>query len=77
MPGTGGYLVYAWSSYIPYSTDPKFKVNGAHSTAFSNIKTGWNFTNHWGVTSSYEVWISNTAQNSQLDVEIKFGPSTI
>jgi hypothetical protein len=77
MPGNGGYLVYAWSSYIPYATEPKFKVNGVKSTAFSNIKTGWNFVNYWGLTSSYEVWISNTVQNSQLDVEIKFGPSAV
>jgi hypothetical protein len=74
--GSGGYLVYAWSSHIPYATVPKFKVNGVRSTAFSNIKNGWNFVNVYGVTSSYEVWISNTTQYSQLDVEIKFGPST-
>lgn len=66
------YLVFAWSSYIPFATTPRFYVNGVRSTAFSNIKTGWDFVNTYGATSSYEVWISNTPQYSQLEVEIKF-----
>lgn len=68
----GNYLVLAWSSYIPFATTPRFYVNGVRNTGFSNIKTGWDFVNIYGVTSSYEVWISNTPQYSQLEVELKF-----
>jgi len=71
----GNYLVFAWSSFIPYATTPRFYVNGVRSTAFSNIKTGWNFTNVYGVTSTYEVWISNTPQYSELEIDLKFVPN--
>ena len=77
MSAEGKYLVFAWSSYIPYATEPKFKVNGVRNTAFSNIKTGWDFVNVYGATSSYEVWISNTPQYSPLEIELKFGPSIL
>jgi len=72
---SGNYLVFAWSSFIPYATTPRFYVNGVRSSAFSNIKTGWNFTNVHGATSSYEVWISNTAQYSELEIDLKFIPN--
>jgi hypothetical protein len=72
---SGNYLVFAWSSFIPYATTPRFYVNGVRSTAFSNIKTGWNFTNVHGATSSYEVWISNTSQYSELEIDLKFIPN--
>ena len=71
----GNYLVFAWSSFIPYATTPRFYVNGARSTAFSNIKTGWDFVNVYGATSSYEVWISNTPQYSELEIDLKFVPN--
>ena len=72
---SGNYLVFAWSSFIPYATTPRFYVNGARSTAFSNIKTGWDFVNVYGATSSYEVWISNTPQYSELEIDLKFVPN--
>jgi hypothetical protein len=72
---SGNYLVFAWSSFIPYATTPRFYVNGIRSTAFSNIKTGWDFVNVYGATSSYEVWISNTPQYSELEIDLKFVPN--
>jgi hypothetical protein len=72
---SGNYLVFAWSSFIPYATTPRFYVNGVRSTAFSNIKTSWNFVNVYGLTSSYEVWISNTSQYSELEIDLKFVPN--
>ena len=71
----GNYLVFAWSSYIPYATTPRFYVNGVRSTAFSNIKKHWDFVNYYGLTSSYEVWISNTPQYSELEIDLKFVPN--
>lgn len=71
----GNYLVFAWSSYIPFATTPRFYVNGVRSTAFSNIKTGWDLVNTYGATSSYEVWISNTPQYSELEIDLKFVPN--
>jgi hypothetical protein len=68
--GAGGYLLFVWPSSVPNATTPVFTVNGLQNTSFTNLKTGWSFTNTWGVTTNYEVWISNTAQNSPLNIII-------
>lgn len=68
--GAGDYLLFAWPSSVSGSTTPIFTVNGLQSTAFTNVKTAWNFVNTWGFTASYEVWISNTRQNSPLNITI-------
>ena len=68
--GGGNYLIFAWPSNFSGSTTPTFKVNGFLSTAFTNVRTGWPFTNQFGFVIDYEVWISNTLQNSPLIVEI-------
>ena len=68
--GSGKYLLFAWPSSVPNSTSPTFTVNGLQSTGFTNLKTGWSFTNIYGIVANYEVWISNTAQNSPLNIII-------
>jgi hypothetical protein len=68
--GAGNYLLFAWPSNVPNATSPVFTVNGLQNTGFTNLKTGWSFTNIHGVMTNYEVWISNTAQNSPLNIII-------
>ena len=68
--GSGGYLLFAWPSSVANATSPTFTVNGLLNTGFTNLKTGWSFTNIYGVVTNYEVWISNTAQNSPLNIII-------
>jgi hypothetical protein len=53
------------------SFNPIFTVNGLPNTAFTRLKTNWAFTNQFGFSGSdYEVWISNTQQNSPLTVVV-------
>jgi hypothetical protein len=65
--GAGGYLLFAWPSNVPNAASPAFSVNGVTSTGFSQLLTGFSFINTFGITTNYEVWISNTAQNSPLN----------
>lgn len=66
--GAGKYLIFAWPSSVSNATSPIFTVNGLLSTAFTRIKTNWNFTNTFGFITPYEVWITNTQQNSPLNI---------
>jgi hypothetical protein len=68
--GGGNYLIFAWPSSVPGSTLPTFTVNGLPNTAFTSVQSAWSFTNYWGFVSNYEVWISNTIQNSPLNIII-------
>lgn len=68
--GGGKYLIFAWPSSVPGSTLPTFTVNGLPNTAFTSVQSAWPFTNYWGFVSNYEVWISNTIQNSPLNIII-------
>lgn len=68
--GAGKHLIFAWPSSVPGAMTPLFTVNGLQNTAFIRIKTNWNFTNTFGFTTPYEVWISNTQQNSPLNIII-------
>jgi hypothetical protein len=61
--GAGQYLVFAWPS--SYGT-PTFTVNGLPNTAFTKIGSGVSHTNMYGYNTNYDVWISNTAQNSPI-----------
>lgn len=70
IDGSGDYLIFAWPSSLSGSTTPVFKVNGLQSTAFTSVKTSWSFTNQFGFVTNYEVWVSNTLQNSPLFIEI-------
>jgi hypothetical protein len=67
--GGGNYLIFAWPSI--FGGVPTFIVNNLPSTAFTNVKTNWAYTNSFGVVTNYEVWVSNTLQNSPLLVEVK------
>jgi hypothetical protein len=61
--GAGQYLVFSWpTSY----GDPSFTINGLPNTAFTKIGSGVSHTNMNGYTTTYDVWISNTAQNSPI-----------
>jgi hypothetical protein len=69
--GGGNHLIFAWPSCLSGSTTPKFYVNGYLSTAFTRVRTSSPFSNQYDFITNYEVWVSNTLQNSPLDIEIK------
>lgn len=64
--GAGQYLVFAWPTDFG---EPTFKVNGLINTAFTKIGSGILHTNMYGYINpnGYDIWISNTAQNSPID----------
>lgn len=66
MNGGGKYLIFAWPSSVNGATTPTFLVSGLSNNAFTSVKSAWPFTNAYGVTTNYEVWISNTAYNSAI-----------
>ena len=63
--GGGQYLVFAWPA--SFGT-PAFTINGLPNTAFTKIGSAVTHVNMFGYTnpSGYDVWISNTAQNSPI-----------
>ena len=61
--GSGQYLVFAWPS--SYGT-PTFTINGLPNTAWTKIGSSISFTNMNSYVTTYDVWISNTAQNSPI-----------
>ena len=61
--GAGQYLVFAWPS--SYGT-PTFTINGLPNTAWTKIGSSISFTNMFSYVTTYDVWISNTAQNSPI-----------
>jgi hypothetical protein len=64
IDGAGQYLVFAWPTAYG---EPSFTVNGVINTAFTKIWSGLNYSNGYGYQRSYDVWITNTAQNSPID----------
>jgi hypothetical protein len=71
IDGQGDYLIFAWPSTVPASTNPVFRVNGNINTAFSNVRTSSPLVNVYGFSGTdYEVWISNTRYYSPVDIEI-------
>lgn len=68
--GSGYHLIFAWPSNFSGALTPNFVVNGLQSTAFTRVKTAWSFVNQFGFTTNYEVWVSNTIQNSPINVII-------
>jgi hypothetical protein len=68
--GNGKYLIFAWPSTVNNATIPVFSVNNLPNTAFTRVKTAWAFTNTYGETTDYEVWVSNTAYNSSANIII-------
>jgi hypothetical protein len=68
--GSGNYLIFAWPTSVSGSLAPIFNVNGLPNSAFTRVRNNWSFSNQFGLTASYEVWISNTKQNSPLNITI-------
>lgn len=68
--GAGDHLIFAWPSSVSGALAPTFTVNVLPNTAFTRIRTASPFTNQYGYTTNYEVWVSNTLQNSPLNITI-------
>lgn len=65
--GGGQYLIFAWPSNFVNALTPIFTVNGLITTAFTRVRTNSVFSNQYGFTGTmYEVWVSNTLQNSPI-----------
>jgi len=60
--GAGQYLVFAWPTAYG---EPTFTVNGLENNAFTKVYTGA-YLNGYGYSRSYDVWVTNTAQNSPI-----------
>jgi hypothetical protein len=63
IDGGGEYLVFAWPTSFG---NPSFTVNGLPNTAFTKVNSSFAFTNVWGYVENYDVWMSNTVQNSAI-----------
>ena len=61
------YVSFAWPS--SFGT-PSFSVGGINTNAWTQVNSGYIFTNTYGYTASYDVWMSNTYQNSTITVQI-------
>ncbi len=61
--GNGQFLVFAWPT--SFGT-PTFMVNGLQNTAYTKVNSALSFTNSFGYVNTYDVWMSNTAQNSPI-----------
>ena len=61
--GSGQYLVFAWPT--SFGT-PTFKVNGMINTAFTKVNSSYAFSNAYSYVANYDVWMSNTVQNSPI-----------
>jgi hypothetical protein len=71
IDGSGDYLIFAWPSGVSGSLSPIFTVNGLQNTAFTRVRTNSPFNNQYNFSGTrYEVWISNTPQNSPLNIII-------
>lgn len=66
--GGGDYLFFAWPT--SFGT-PSFKVNGLANSAWTKIRDNAAFINASGFSEPYDVWISDTAQGSPLNVEVE------
>jgi hypothetical protein len=69
MDGGGQYIIFAFPTIFTTTAgrDPVFKINGAPNTAFTKVKSGSAFVTDTGLIVNYDVWVSNTAQNSPID----------
>lgn len=67
--GGGEYLTFAWPTTYG---EPTFVVNGLINNAFTKLGIGVTHSNQYGYVSSYDVWLSDTIQNSSItSFEIK------
>lgn len=66
--GSGYHLVFAFPTAFG---SPNFTVNGLPNTAFTKVRSNSVFSNEYLFTGTlYDVWVSNTAQNSPINVVI-------
>lgn len=70
ISGTGQYIILAFPTVFKTAAgrDPVFKINGAPNSAFTKVRDNSAFVTDTGLTISYDVWVTNTAQNSPIDV---------
>jgi len=69
--GAGKHLVFAWPSNVSSPYTPTFTVNGLPSTAFTRVRSNSALVNEEGFSgTNFEVWVSNTLQNSPLNIVI-------
>jgi hypothetical protein len=68
--GNGWHLIFAWPSSVAGALTPTFTVNGLPNTAFTRVRTASPFVGIGGFTTNFEVWVSNTLQNSPLNIVI-------
>jgi hypothetical protein len=61
--GAGQYLVFAWPTSFG---EPSFVINGLPNTAFTKVNNNFSVTNSFGYSVNYNVYMSNTAQNSPI-----------
>jgi hypothetical protein len=62
--GGGGYHILAWPT--SFGSTPSFIVNGLNSSAYTRVLDSWTFSNYFGYEELYDVWVSNTKQNSSV-----------
>lgn len=68
IDGGGKHLIFAFPS--SFGT-PSFSVNGLPNTAFTKVKSSFAFVNEYSFSGTlYDVWVSNTAQGSPLNIII-------
>lgn len=71
IDGEGKHLIFAWPSTVGGALSPAFSVNNLPNTAFTRVRTASTFVNQFGFSGvNYEVWVSNTLQNSPLNIVI-------
>jgi hypothetical protein len=71
IDGAGNHLIFAWPSLVGGALTPSFTVNGLPNTAFTRVRTASAFVNQFNFSgTNYEVWVSNTLQNSPLNIII-------
>lgn len=63
--GGGRYLLFAHPTV--FGASPTFYVNGLPNTAFTKVRSNDDLLTDTGIIVKYDVWISNTAQNSPID----------
>lgn len=71
IDGRGRYLIFAWPSNLPNALEPTFLIGANISSAFTKLKTKLDLINSYNIVTAYEVWVSNTAYNSPINLIIK------
>lgn len=68
IDGQGRYLIFAHPT--SFGT-PTFLVNGMYNNAFTKVRSNSSFINEYSFAgTNYDVWVSNTLQNSPLNIII-------